>query len=184
MWSKATIVAVAVWICLPSAFTSVYAQQPQIPTLQVCNLTKVNGRAAVKIDSRSDATHLGVFKVAIEVKCDPEGLPYPDGVLVIGVDMSDSVVQGSVFAQTIEQVTSTGEESPTVYLNGRCTAEAVRGVIPGCRFWLMIADNRSGNGRVTPDVIGFLILNGVGQRVAYGTGPVVEGDITVASTSN
>ena len=56
------------------ALTHANAQQPQIPTLQVCNLTKIEGKAAVKIDSRAGTTHSGVFKVAIEVKCDPSGI--------------------------------------------------------------------------------------------------------------
>ena len=155
------------------ALTYVNAQQPQIPTLQVCNLTKVEGKAAVKISGQSDAMHAGVFKVAIEVKCDPTGMPYPDGVLEIGIDMSDSQIQGSVNAISFEQLTSTGKHTPTAYLTGRCKSQQYE----GCRFWIMFADNKKKQG--TPDIIGFLIFDGQGKRVAYGTGPVVEGDISV-----
>src|SRR5437899_12899376 len=55
---------------LSGAFLSLGAQQPQIPTLQVCNETMVTGKALVKIASRTDATHAGTFRVAIDVKCD------------------------------------------------------------------------------------------------------------------
>jgi hypothetical protein len=179
MAHKATITALAVGLILLGASAVARAQQPQIPTLQVCNLTKVEGKAAVQIVSRSDAIHSGVFKISIEVKCDPRGLPYPDGGFELAVDMSDSLAQGTIVSETIEQLTSTGKHSPTAYLNGRCKAEQV----PGCRYWLMLADNgREQEG--TPNVVGFLLFNGAGQRVAYGTGPVTDGDVAVAPTSN
>jgi hypothetical protein len=45
----------------------------------------------------------------------------------------------------------------------------------------MIADNRKGADlRGTPDVVSFLVFDGQGKRVSYGTGPVVKGDIQVA----
>jgi hypothetical protein len=139
----------------------------------------VEGKAYVQILSRSDASHSGAFAIGIEVKCDPAGLPYPVGGFEMRVDMTDSVVQGTIASETIEQLTSTGKDSPTAYLNGRCRAEQ----ISGCRYWLMLADNgRENDG--TPDVVGFLVFDGAGMRVAYGTGPVVDGDIIVAPTSN
>lgn len=155
------------------SLTYVKAQQPQIPTLQVCNQTKVEGKAVVKLSGRSDATHAGVFKVAIEVKCDPTGMPYPDGMLEIGIDMSDSQAQGSVKAISFEQLTSVGKHTPIAYLTGRCKSQQYE----GCRFWIMFADNSKKKG--TPDVIGFLIFDGQGNRIAYGTGPAVDGDISV-----
>ena len=175
---QTTIAAMTVWMCFSAAATSVQAQQPQIPTLQVCNMTKVQGKAVVKIQSRQDAFHAGAFRVAIEVRCDPTGLPYPAGAVEISIDMSDSTVQGLVTSIDIEQLTSTGKHSPTAYLSGRCKAERA----PGCRFWLTLADNKPAGQGETPDVVGFLIFDGNGTRVAYGTGPVVEGDITVAPT--
>lgn len=179
MVRKATIAALAFGSFLLGAFSLAHAQQAQIPTLQVCNPTRVEGRAAVEIVSRSDAIHSGVFKIGTELKCDPKGLPYPAGGFQIDVDMSDSVVQGTIIGDTIEQLTSTGKHSPTAYLSGRCSARDVS----GCRYWLMLADNgRAQEG--TPDVVGFLVFDGAGNRVAYGTGPVVDGDIAVAPTSN
>lgn len=179
MARKATITALAVGSLLLGAFAIAHAQQPQIPTLQVCNLTQVAGGATVQIISRSDFTHSGVFKIGIEVKCDPTALPYPAGSLRIDVDMSDSIIQGTIIGETIEQLTSTGRQSPTAYLSGRCSAPQVS----GCRYWLMLADN-SREREGTPDVVGFLVFNGAGMRVAYGTGAVVDGDIDVAPTSN
>jgi hypothetical protein len=179
MSRKLTITAVIVGFVLLGVVAVTHAQQPQIPTLQVCNLTKVEGRAYVHILSRSDATHSGVFGIGIEVKCDPAGLPYPDGGLEIRVDMSDSLVQGTIVGETVDQLTSTGKHSPTAYLSGRCRAEQVS----GCRYWLTLADNGEDQ-QGTPDVVGFLVFDGTGTRVAYGTGPVVDGDITVSPTSN
>src|SRR5437660_5797602 len=158
------------------------AQEPQIPNLQVCNEAQVQGRAAVMIASRADTSHSGTFTIAIELKCNRESNNgYPSGTFQIAnLSMSDSIVQGTIAAISFEQVTSTGKHTPTAYLNGRCRAEKVI----GCRFWRMLADNKKANQSGTPDVVSFLVFNSVGQRVAYGTGPVVEGDIQVAPTSN
>jgi hypothetical protein len=73
------------------------AIQPQIPTLQVCNQTKMAARAYVKIESRSDAIHSGTFVVNIDfndpLRCDPNGGGYPIGDLpMLEIDMSDSMV--------------------------------------------------------------------------------------------
>ena len=172
MVTRSITAVVTVCILLSGVFTVVRAQpQPQIPTLQVCKQTGVKGKAVVKIHSR------GTFTVDIALTCDPEGEGYPVGRLEISaLDMSDSIVQGVISAVTFEQLTSTGKNSPTVYLNGRCRAQNAK----GCRFWLMIADNiKPEDKQGTADVVSFLVLDGVGKRVAYGTGPVVEGDIVV-----
>ncbi|HYS83875.1 MAG TPA: hypothetical protein VEN78_02580 [Bradyrhizobium sp.] len=169
-------------ILIFAAFSGVQAQQPQVPTLQVCNETQVQGKAVVKIGSRVDVSHSGTFTITIEVKCNRESNNgYPAGTFqIINLSMSDSIVQGTIAAISLEQVTSTGKHTPTAYLNGRCRADKVI----GCRFWLMLADNKKPNQSGTPDVVSFLVFNSAGQRVAYGTGPVVEGDIQVAPTSN
>ncbi len=178
---RATTIVSAVALSIPfiGAAISAGAQQPQIPTLQVCNQTQLTGSGTVNIARRSDAVHSGVFKVEVKVACNPSGTGYPDGRLVISVDMSDSF-KGTIASTTIEQLTSTGKHTPTAYLSGRCKADG----IAGCRFWLMVADNKGANAKVTPDVVGFLVFNGVGKRVAYGTGPVAKGDYKVSPTSN
>jgi hypothetical protein len=156
---------------------SVYGQQPQIPTLQVCNISGINGSGLVKIKSRSDIQHSGTFKIAIDgMRCTPPG--YPTGVISLTIDMSDSIVNGQVTLVSIEQLTSTGKHTPTAYLNGRCKAENA----PGCRYWLFVTDN--GRSPENQDVVGFLIMDGSGKRVAYGTGPLAQGDLVVQPTAN
>lgn len=179
---RAGLAFVMLGTLLFGTWIAVSAQQPQIPTLQVCNPSKVQGSAAVKIVSRSDASHTGTFKIRIDLVCDPQGpTGYPTGtVAILGISMSDSSIQGDITNMVIEQMTSTGKHSPTVYLSGRCKAANVS----GCRFWLTLADNKKANQTGTPDVVGFLVFNAAGQRVAYGTGPVVDGDIVVVPTSN
>ncbi len=162
------------------------AIQPQIPTLQVCNQTKMAAKAYVKIESRTDAIHSGTFVVNIDfndpLRCDPSGGGYPIGDLpMLDIDMSDSMVMGPLHAVTIEQLTSTGKHTPTAYMNGRCEAENLK----GCRFWMMLVDNRRDQDpEGTPDVVSFLVFDSNGQRVAYGTGPVVDGDVVISPTSN
>src|SRR5262249_44348062 len=122
----------------------------------------------------------GSFDISVELKCSANP-GYPAGTLQItSLSMSDSTVQGALTATAFEQVTSTGRVTPTVYLNGRCKAENV----VGCRFWLLIADNKKPDQDGTPDIVSFLVFDSAGKRVAYGTGPVVKGDLAVAPTSN
>jgi hypothetical protein len=153
--------------------------QPQIPTLQVCNNTEVTGGPAVVT-----IASLGNFSASVRLSCLPPGNPYPMGLLTISFHMNDPsnvTISGNIRSSTFEQVTTTRRFSPTVFANGRCMGETGSGPIIGCRFWLMIADNK----RRTPEVISFLVFNGVGRRVAYGTSCVTGGTaISVAPTPN
>ncbi|MBD0362079.1 MAG: hypothetical protein ICV55_04750 [Coleofasciculus sp. C3-bin4] len=164
-------------------FTAVQAQLVQIPTLQVCNYSSVQGTGLVRIARRTDSLSAGTFRVSTNLKCNPKGVGYPEGTLSMSeISMSDSDIKGAI-SMSVEQITTTGKHSPTVYLNGRCKAQTTSGKnIPGCRFWMMIADNKQANQKGTPDIVGFLVFDGTGSRVAYGTGPVEQGDITVGST--
>lgn len=178
MLTRRTFIPLAFLLTLTAAPAG--AQQPQIPTLQVCNQTTAQGQGLVRISSRDDAVTTGSFQVTINLRCDPQGTPYPVGEFrLLGISMSDSSVQGNVVSTTVEQITTTGKHTPTVFLSGRCQAQNV----PGCRFWAMVVDNKPA-GAGTPDVVSFLIFNGSGERVAYGTGPVVQGNIEVGDTSN
>lgn len=177
---RVSLAAVCLMVCaaggLPSAAG---AQQVQIPTLQVCNQTSVTGKAVVRIMSRSDASHSGIFEVAVELSCTPPG--YPSGSVTIStISMNDTLAASPITSTGIDQVTSTGKYSPTAYISGRCKAENVK----GCHFWMMFADNKPGDKEGTPDIVGFLVFDGTGHRVAYGTGPVLKGDIKVAPTGN
>ena len=93
--------------------------------------------------------------------------------------MSDSSAGATITATTFEQVTSIGKHTPTAFINGRCKAAEIN----GCRFWLMIADNKGLDREGTPDIVSFLVVDGTGRRVAYGTGPVLKGDIKVTSAN-
>ncbi len=84
---------------------------------------------------------------------------------------------------TIEAMSSTGKYTPTAYYMGKCDVESVNENIEGCHYWIMLTDNRE-NQDGTPDIVSFLVLDGNGIRVAYGTGPVVDGDISVVPTAN
>ena len=156
------------------------AQQPQIPTLQVCNGTKATGGASVHLTARTDALHSGDFTLKISAGCDPAGNGYPGGSIDMTFNLSDSSI-GDLKVTSIEQMTTTGKHTPTMYLNGRCLANG--GTIP-CHIWLMISDNRQPNSTGTPDVIGVLVVDKTGKRITYGTGPISSGDISVGNTGN
>lgn len=170
--------------------TRAHAQQVQIPSLQVCNKTAVQGEGGVEIVSRGGTAFSGTFTLRIRLRC-PNPSGYPDGGFEMDIDMNDSAIQGPLASISLEQVTTTGRRTPTVFLNGRCKAEQhfnLQGqqihpqAVKGCRFWMMIADNKKADEKRTHDVVSFLILDGQGNRMAYGTGPVLKGDFEVAPT--
>jgi hypothetical protein len=171
------------------ASASIFAQAPQIPTLQVCNLSSgmvVAGGGTVFIAARATGGFLGDFSVKVSLSCDANG--YPTGSLVIaGINMNDSTVQGNVIATTFEQLTSTGKVTPTAYLNGRCDYTDVTGAVArGGHYWIMFAHNNTAPTATagTPDVVSFLVFDKTGKRIAYGTGPLRTGSIVVSPTSN
>lgn len=162
------------------AANNALAQQAQIPSLQVCNETAVDGGGLVFLDQRQDAAHSGIFTIKIQLRCDPGGSGYPVGFVSMEIDLSDSSLS-FLESEAFEQVTTTGKHTPTTYMNGRCRAVTETGnPADGCRFWLMIADNGKGE---TPDVVGFLAFDGKGNRISYGTGPLRDGDIFVAPSA-
>jgi len=149
----------------------------QIPNLHTSNRSLIEGRASVFIRRRKDAAHAGVFTVEGTIKFDPAVDSYPSGNMRIRVDLSDSA-KGVFKVTTVEQVDTMGKHTPTLYASGRCSFDGDTKVV-GARYWLMMADNKRGQDEETADVIGFLVFDRNGKRVAYGTGPVREGDIVV-----
>jgi len=156
----------------------------QIPSLHVSNSSEVKGKAEVFITSRKDAAHTGTFGVGLSLRFNPALDAYPAGSLAFTISLSDSL-KCQVKATTIEQINTYGKHNPTVYVTGRCDVKPQEDgpKAVGCRYWLMIADNaRKPSPEATPDVIGFLIYDRNGVRIAYGTGPVKAGDIVVAAS--
>jgi hypothetical protein len=155
----------------------------QISNFHVSDRSKVAGFGKVALlPHRKDALHTGVFAVKVDVVFDPAVNDYPTGGVRIDVDLSDSF-KGSAESTTIEQVNSFGKHTPTSVITGRCrVALQEPGTAPvGCRFWLLIANNKKAGEQGTPDIAGFVVYDRNGNRVAYGTGPL-EGDIEVSPT--
>jgi hypothetical protein len=174
----AASVGVAMWASTPA-----HAQQIQIPSLQVCNATKLlANNAVVIVDTRKSPSFTGFYALRGKLECDPAaGVVYPAGTLgIFGINMNDSHIQGDVTFTTFEQVTSGGKATPTMWVSGQCKAANVR----GCHYWLMAVNNVQGHqvGK-TFDVVSFLILDENGKRVAYGTGNVVDGDLQITSAN-
>lgn len=151
-----------------------------VPNLHVSTESKVEGSAAVFIQSRKIADRTGIFKVKVNVKFDPASDDYPTGTIKIAVDLYDSLK--AVFTSTsIELINSFGKYNPTIIFTGRCkVAQQKQKKEPkGCKYWVIIANNKRADQQGTPDIVGFVITDRTGSQVAYGTGPVKEGDLAV-----
>jgi hypothetical protein len=155
----------------------------QISNFHVSDKSKIAGSGKVAIlPHRKDALHSGVFTVKLDVTFDPAVNDYPVGNVSIEVDLSDSF-KGSAASTSIEQVNSFGKHTPTSVITGRCkVAVQPPAASPlGCRFWLLIADNKKAAEQGTADVVSFVIYDRKGDRVAYGTG-ALDGDIVIDPT--
>lgn len=150
-----------------------------IPAFHVSTKSAAKGEASVHIVSRQDAVSSGTFTINLNVQYDPAVNNYPTGTLAIKCDMSDST-DGVYTATSVELINSYGKHNPTIYLTGQCKADTAAPVPLGCRYWVMIANNKQANANGTPDIVGFVIHDRNGNRIAYGTGPVKSGDIVVA----
>jgi hypothetical protein len=151
-----------------------------IPGSYVSNKSRARGGVEVKIDSRTDILHNGIFNIELNVVFDPTADRYPTGRVVITTDLSDSL-KGTFTARTIEYINTYGKHNPTIFMVGRCSVVLNETGTPprACRYWLMIANNKQPNQGQSPDVAGFLITDSSGTRLAYGTGPASRGDIEV-----
>ena len=149
----------------------------QIPNLHTSNRTNAVARAQVFILARKAGLLSGTFDVTGTLKFNPVTDNYPSGAMKIRVDLSDSAT-GTFKITTVEQLDTTGKHTPTVYASGRCEGDT-KPLFRGCRYWLMMVDNKRANVPQTPDVISFLIFDRNGKRVAYGTGTVRKGDVKV-----
>jgi hypothetical protein len=153
----------------------------QIPNFHISDKSKIIGSGNVALlPNRKDATHTGIFGVKVDVSFDPGSDNYPVGAVRIDVDLTDSF-KGKADSTSIEQVNTFGKHTPTSVITGRCMVTlSTTGTAPlGCRFWLLIANNKTPSQQGTADVVGFVVYDRSGNRVAYGTGPL-QGDMEVS----
>ena len=191
--NKLTILGVFAAVTLP-----MMAQQPQIPTLQVCNLTSgmtvaSSGAPQIHIPSRAPGGFTGNVTVGVRAWCDPN-TGFPAGVLTLsGLSMNDPMPTGfvgSISAVHIDQITSTGWDNPTAYMSGQCMAQTGSSggtvVTTPCHFWILFAHTGGPNDSTAnggPDIVSFLVFDKTGKRIAYATGPVTSGSGTIIVTS-
>jgi hypothetical protein len=204
--NKLTIFGLLAAVSLP-----MMAQNPQIPTLQVCNLTNATtgvpvpvtvlstGALLVHIPSRVPGGFTGDVTVNVRASCDPN-TGFPGGLLTLSALSMNDTLPGltSISAYHIDQITTTGTANPTAYMSGQCNAQTQSA--PGtvatvpCHFWILFVSGavNSANDIPGPDIVSFLVFANTstggakaGTRIAYATGTVTSGGtIQVGSTPN
>jgi len=146
----------------------------EVPEISGCSdALGAADKAVVKIPARADAQHpSGSFVITGKVSCTPPR--YAGGQMSITIDMSDSSIKGTVNLATVDYVVATGKHTPTMSLSGKCKSE----IVNGCRYWLILTDNAKPGAKF--DVAGFLIVDGNGARMAYGSGVLASGEIMIS----
>jgi len=161
----------------------------QISSYQISDSSSVYGGEDVRVD----ITSRGTFRVNnLHVSFDPTTDAYPTGSFTMRLDLTDSL-KAFVTSTSIEQVNTHGFNTPTAIISGRCDVrqnDSEPGPLPvGCRFWMLLVDNEhpdlphTSNNSPTPDIVSFIIYDREGSRIAYGTGPVVQGDIKITPST-
>lgn len=183
LFRAAFLVAVLAMGMLPHS-----AVQPtQIPGTQIPNKSEAKTQKfMVTITSRSDMTHAGRVAVDLQLNYVPGVTPYPTGHVNLDIDLTDSL-RCTAVSTTVEQVTSYGRATPTMIVSGRCDVRPKnqdKAQPPvGCRYWVLLADNEkepsSNQTKRTPDVVSFFVEDFAGKRLAYGTGTITEGNLTI-----
>jgi len=149
-----------------------------IPALHISDKSRATGDGDVFIQTRQDAASSGTFHVRLDVSFDPAVQEYPVGNVFIKADLSDGA-KGTFNSTSIELINSHGKHNPTVILTGRCS-DQTQPDAKGCRYWLLIANNKNpAQPQGTPDIVSLVINDRNGKRVTYGTGPVRAGDFNV-----
>jgi hypothetical protein len=152
-----------------------------IPNLHVSTTAGVKGSGKVNIMRRKDASHSGIFGIKLGVQFNPAVDNYPSGSMEITTDLTDSF-KGIFTSTSIELINSLGRDTPSIFLTGRCDVKRSEQseIQKGCKYWVMISDNKKVNDKGgTPDIVGFVVHDRNGSLIAYGTGPVISGDIVV-----
>jgi hypothetical protein len=188
--NKLTIIGAFAVMSLP-----IMAQNPQIPTLQVCNLTagmvvqSSTMTMQVHIPSRMPGGFTGNVTVYVSAQCDPN-TGFPTGALTLSALSMNDTLAGltSITSSHIDQITSTGTANPTAYMSGQCTAQIVSvfGMFTteSCHYWIMFVSGatNSATNIPGPDIVSFLVFDKTGKRIAYASGPVTSGTGVIAVT--
>jgi hypothetical protein len=135
----------------------------------------VHGKTGGVWESRRDAEHSGRFVVSFDLDC-TEGDP---AVRILNLEIgaqeladNDPGIGPVIWGDSIEQLVTIGPAmTPTAFVVGSCKGSGST----GCRFWMMLVDN----GDKAPDLIAFVVTDGSGKRLAYGAGPIAEGDLWI-----
>ena len=168
----------AAWAADPGAS----AQPLPAPPLQACSSGGgVSGKTGGVWESRRDAQHSGRFVVTFDLDC-TDGIP---AVRIANLEIraqeladNDPGIGPIIWGESVEQLVSIGPAmTPTVFVVGSCKG----GGSTGCRFWMMLVDNGPDQAKA-PDLIAFVVTDGSGKRLAYGAGPIGEGDLRITET--
>jgi hypothetical protein len=161
----------------------VSAQPLTLPPMEACRRgTGASGLTGGIWESRRDAQHSGQFRVTMDLSCDDDTSHVRVSNLEIHAqELADSdpsidrVI--SVDHDGVVQLFSIGQAmTPTVFVSGPCLG----GGRNGCQFWLMLVDNGRDRSKGS-HLVAFLVTDKSGKRLAYGAGPVLEGDLSITT---
>jgi hypothetical protein len=161
------------------AVSSDVGSQPiTLPAVQECRDTHASGLTSGVLENRKDAQHSGQFRLTFDLGCSGASSDVQVRNLEIHAQEladSDKGIERVISEDGPVKLVSIGPAmAPTVFVSGPC-----RGGGPnGCQFWLMLVDNGSDSGTAS-DLVSFLVSDKSGKRLAYGTGPIKQGDVLI-----
>ncbi len=97
------------------------------------------------------------------------------GSILVKADLRDSL-KATFTATSIELINAHHNRDQAVYLTGSCKA-TTENPPDGLRYWVKVAYDQYK--KDAPECVGFVVHDKNGNRVAYGTGPLVSGSIQI-----
>lgn len=162
----------AAFFLLVQEVSAIAAEPLYMPTLSVCRKTAFDVKNALV------RTQNGDFTIDANGECRPPAFPTLLGARVL---FSPRMVFSDTLLLGPGMITSTGPEgsrSPIAYLSGQCFSDINSPPPKGCRYRMTIIINL-GDDQKSPDLVVLEIMDGFGNLVWHGGGPIVS-----ASTLN
>ncbi len=134
---------------------------------------RIKGDGKIFIPSRKDAVSSGMFDISLAIQFGRRANDELRGSILLKADLRNSL-KATFTATSIELIHAHHNHEQAVYLTGSCNA-TTENPPDGLRYWVKVAYDHYK--KDAPECVGFVVHDKKGNRVAYGTGPLVSGSI-------
>ncbi len=144
-----------------------------IPTFLRPATNRIKGDGKIFIPTRKEEVSSVMFEFSMAIPLVKRANDELGGSILVKADLRDSL-KATFTATSIELINAHHNHEQAVYLTGNCKA-TTENPPDGLRYWVKVAYDQYK--KDAPECVGFVVHDKNGNRVAYGTGPLVSGNI-------